>query len=78
MPLHFTLGAPEDVGRHPGQMRFLAAQQGRRLRVLVEAGSRGHAENFATVEIDQGRRGEIAWFRAEGFRQGRLIGRRLT
>ena len=58
--------------------RFLAAQQGRRLRVLVEAGSRGHAENFATVEIDQGRRGEIAWFRAEGFRQGRLIGRRLT
>jgi threonylcarbamoyladenosine tRNA methylthiotransferase MtaB len=57
--------------------RFLAAQQGRLLRVLVEAGGLGHAENFATVEIDRGRRGEIAWFRAGGYREGRLIGRRL-
>ena len=57
--------------------RFLAAQQGRLLSVLVEAGGRGHAENFATVEIDRGRRGEIAWYRADGSRQGRLIGRRI-
>jgi threonylcarbamoyladenosine tRNA methylthiotransferase MtaB len=57
--------------------RFLEAQQGRLLRVLVEAGGRGHAENFASVEIGEARRGEISWFYAEGFRDGRLIGRRV-
>ena len=57
--------------------RFLAAQEGRILRVLVELGGRGHAENFAEVEVGDGRRGEIALFRAEGSSDGRLIGRRI-
>jgi threonylcarbamoyladenosine tRNA methylthiotransferase MtaB len=58
--------------------RFLAAQEGRVLQVLVELGGRGHGENFAEVEIDEGRRGEIASFRVEGVRDGRLIGRRVS
>jgi threonylcarbamoyladenosine tRNA methylthiotransferase MtaB len=58
--------------------RFLAAQEGRILQVLVELGGRGHGENFAGVEIDEGRRGEIASFRVEGVRDGRLIGRRVS
>ena len=60
-----------------GLTRFLAAQQGRLLRVLVELGGRGHAENFAEVEIDAGQRGEIALFRAEGSNDARLTGRRV-
>ncbi len=47
-------------------------------RVLVEMGGRGHAENFAEVEIDSGKRGEIASFRIEGQHQGRLTGRRIA
>jgi threonylcarbamoyladenosine tRNA methylthiotransferase MtaB len=47
-------------------------------RVLVEMGQRGHAENFAGVEIDTGERGEIASYRIESHRQGRLIGRRIA
>jgi threonylcarbamoyladenosine tRNA methylthiotransferase MtaB len=58
--------------------RFLAAQEGRVIRVLVELGGRGHGENFAEVEIDEGRRGEIAPFRVAGVRNGRLIGRRVS
>ena len=58
--------------------RFLASQEGRLLRVLVEAGGRGHAENFAGVEIDHGQRGEIALFHAERTRDGRLVGRRVS
>ena len=58
--------------------RFLATQEGRVLQVLVELGGRGHGENFAEVEIDEGRRGEIASFRVEGVRDGRLIGRRVS
>jgi threonylcarbamoyladenosine tRNA methylthiotransferase MtaB len=47
-------------------------------RVLVEAGGHGHAENFAPVEIDFGRRGEIAAFRMEAQQSGRLTGRRIS
>ena len=47
-------------------------------RVMVEMGKRGHAENFADVAIDTGERGEIASFRIESHRQGRLIGRRVA
>jgi threonylcarbamoyladenosine tRNA methylthiotransferase MtaB len=58
--------------------RFLAAQTGRLLSVLVEQGGRGHAENFADVAIDEGKPGEIALFRAAGLADGRLIGRRVS
>jgi threonylcarbamoyladenosine tRNA methylthiotransferase MtaB len=58
--------------------RFLATQEGRVLRVLVELGGRGYAENFADVDVDDGRRGEIAQFRAEGISDGRLTGRRIS
>ncbi len=58
--------------------RFLAIQKGRVLRVLVELGGRGHAENFADVDVDDGRRGEIAQYRAEGISGGRLTGRRIS
>ena len=45
--------------------------------VLVEMGRRGHAENFADVEVDIGERGKIAPFRIVTHRQGRLVGRRM-
>ncbi|HEY2891413.1 MAG TPA: radical SAM protein, partial [Dongiaceae bacterium] len=58
--------------------KLLSRMAGTDQRVLVEAGARGHAENFAPVEIDFGRRGEIAAFRMEAQRNGRLIGRRIS
>ena len=57
---------------------FLSRMVGTDQRVLVEAGARGHAENFAPVEIDGGERGTIAAFRIEAHRQGRLIGRQIS
>jgi threonylcarbamoyladenosine tRNA methylthiotransferase MtaB len=58
--------------------RLLSRMAGTDQRVLVEAGARGHAENFAPVEIDCGRRGEIATFRMQAEQNGRLIGRRIS
>jgi threonylcarbamoyladenosine tRNA methylthiotransferase MtaB len=58
--------------------RFHAAQSGRTLRVLVEQGGRGHAENFAELALDRGTRGEIALFAAERAPDCKLIGRRVS
>ena len=58
--------------------RLFSAMSGTTQRVLVEAGGRGHAENFAPVEIDSGRRGEIASFRITGQRDRRLTGERTA
>ncbi len=60
--------------------RLLSAMVGTTQRVLVEAGGRGHAENFALVETSTGetgaaRRGDIAAFHITTQRDGRLIGR---
>ena len=57
--------------------RLFSTMTGTIQHVLVEAGGRGHAENFAPVEIDFGRRGEIATFRISGQSDGRLIGTRI-
>lgn len=58
--------------------RLFSAMTGTIQHVLVEAGRRGHAENFAPVEIDFGRRGEIAAFRLSGRSDGRLTGTRIV
>jgi len=55
--------------------RLLSAMVGTTQRVLVEAGGRGHAENFALVETGAARRGDIAAFHITAQRDGRLIGR---
>jgi threonylcarbamoyladenosine tRNA methylthiotransferase MtaB len=57
--------------------RLFSAMTGTTQRVLVEAGGRGHAENFASVAIDSGRRGEIAAFRISGQSDCRLTGTRI-
>jgi threonylcarbamoyladenosine tRNA methylthiotransferase MtaB len=58
--------------------RLLSRMAGTDQRVLVEAGARGHAENFAPVEIDSGQRGEIATFRMQSQQNGRLTGQRIS
>jgi threonylcarbamoyladenosine tRNA methylthiotransferase MtaB len=58
--------------------QLLSRMVGTDQRVLVEAGARGHAENFAPVELDSVQRGDIATFRMEAQRNGRLIGRRIS
>ena len=58
--------------------RLFSAMNGTTQRVLVEAGGRGHAENFAQVEIDFGTRGKIASFRITGQHDGRLTGERIA
>jgi len=56
--------------------RFLAGQQGRGERVLVERAGRGHGESFAEVEIEGGAPpGAILAVDIVGRRDRRLIGR---
>ena len=57
--------------------RLFSAMTGTIQQVLVEAGGRGHAENFAPVDIDSGDRGEIATFRITGQSDRRLTGARI-
>jgi threonylcarbamoyladenosine tRNA methylthiotransferase MtaB len=57
--------------------KLLSRMVGTDQRVLVESGGRGHAENFASVEIESGHRGEIATFRMAAQHDGRLTGRRI-
>jgi threonylcarbamoyladenosine tRNA methylthiotransferase MtaB len=68
------------AGGEKALARLLSAMVGTTQRVLVEAGGRGHAENFALVETSTGetgaaRRGDIAAFHITAQRDGRLIGR---
>ncbi len=58
--------------------RLFSGMTGTTQQVLVEAGGRGHAENFAPVAIDSGRRGEIGAFRISGHSDGRLTGTRIV
>ena len=56
------------------ETRFLARQQGRAERVLIERPGLGHGETFAEVETGAGEPGEIVAVRVVGSRGRRLIG----
>ena len=60
------------------EARFLARQQGRLERVLIERPGRGHGESFAEVETDAGLPGDILAVRITGTRGRRLIGETAT
>jgi threonylcarbamoyladenosine tRNA methylthiotransferase MtaB len=53
--------------------RWLAALVGSTQRVLVEGESVGHAENFAPVTVENGKRGEILDVRIAGCSTDRLV-----